>query len=187
MKLDPPDPSAFTIALPTIYGEGIIPPRLPVPPVVKGLPFKFTDEAILAGETDAFVAAVNEKLRLEDERIRRILPSLPAGYSWRGEIEHRHDIDFQSLNGEASIRIVYRLHGRGDVASELRRRVTRDDPMLGMTMSDEDRQTKIREIRARANRSPYLEFYSVDADTLRALLLAASELERGCRCYPGST
>jgi hypothetical protein len=107
-----PDPPPWqTWKLPTIYGEGIIPPRFPVAPIVKGFPLKVEDEAIVHGERHALMRALNEKLRLEDERLRRILPALPAGYSWRGEIQSRHDVDFTSLNGETTMRIVYRLHG----------------------------------------------------------------------------
>lgn len=94
-----------------IYGEGIIPPRHPVPARLVGLPLEVTDDAFAHAEISSLVAAVNEKLRLEDERMRRILPALPAGYSWHGEIQTHEHVDFQSLEGSTTIRIVYRLHG----------------------------------------------------------------------------
>lgn len=94
-----------------IDGAGIIPPRFPVPLRLKSEPIKVTDEAIADASVGHLVRIVNEKLRLEDERVRRILPELPAGYSWRGEIQARDEIDFERNFGETSIRIVYRLHG----------------------------------------------------------------------------
>lgn len=94
-----------------IYGEGIIPPRHPVPSRMTGFPLEVTDEAARDTVLDNLVRVVNEKLRLEDQRMRRLLPALPAGYSWRGEIQTTHDVDFASLEGSTKIRIVYRLHG----------------------------------------------------------------------------
>lgn len=116
MKLEPPRPLAFIpdfgsgLCAP-IHGEGIIPPRHPVPARLVGMPLEVTDEALAHGVVHDLVRLVNEKLRLEDERMRRILPSLPAGYSWRGEIQSHEHVDFASLEGSTTIRIVYRLHG----------------------------------------------------------------------------
>lgn len=101
----------FVRSLPPIYGEGIIPPRVTVPPKVTSFPLEIFDEALAHADTRALMAQVDEKLRLEDERIRRLLPALPAGYSWRGEIEYRDHVDFYSLEGSVTMRIVYRLHG----------------------------------------------------------------------------
>lgn len=94
-----------------IYGAGIIPPRVPVPTRLVGETFRVEDEAMRNGVLDSLIAVVNEKLRLEDERMRRILPDLPAGYSWRGEIQTHDEVDFTHNSGSTSIRIVYRLYG----------------------------------------------------------------------------
>lgn len=95
----------------TINGEGIIPPAHPVPARLVGFPLEVTDEALAHGVVSDLVRVVELKLRLEDERMRRLLPSLPAGYSWRGEIQSHEHVDFASLEGSTTIRIVYRLHG----------------------------------------------------------------------------
>ena len=55
-----------------------------------------------------------EKLRLEDERMRRILPDLPLGYSWRGEIQSEHELDFAHDRGDVTVRLVYRLRPVGE-------------------------------------------------------------------------
>ncbi|UYL87124.1 hypothetical protein QEH40_gp03 [Microbacterium phage OscarSo] len=114
MKLTP-DPRPLGFVHPhlgrPIYGEGIIPPRHPIPSRVTGFPLEVTHEAFERSELESIVSIVNEKLRLEDERMRRILPALPAGYSWRGEIQAHDHVDFASLSGSTTIRIVYRLYG----------------------------------------------------------------------------
>lgn len=61
------------------------------------------------GPLDAAIAEAMDKLRLEDERMRRILPALPAGYSWRGEIESRQHLDFER---DVTMRLVYRIYDR---------------------------------------------------------------------------
>lgn len=116
MKLEPPRPCGWIPDIGSglcapIYGEGIIPPRFPVPDRVVGLPLTVTEDALSKSVVADLVAVVNEKLRLEDERMRRILPALPAGYSWRGEIQSHEHVDFASLEGSTMMRIVYRLHG----------------------------------------------------------------------------
>lgn len=107
----PMHPLGFVRPLPSIFGEGIIPPAHPVPAKVTGFPLEIFDDALAHAEVSALVKLVDEKLRLEDERVRRLLPALPAGYSWHGEIEARERVDFQSLEGSVTMRIVYRLHG----------------------------------------------------------------------------
>lgn len=109
--IPPMHPLGFTRELPSIFGEGIIPPRFPVPAKVAGFPLEIFDDAIAHAEIAPLVKLVDEKLRLEDERVRRLLPALPAGYSWRGEIETREHVDFASLEDSVTMRIVYRLHG----------------------------------------------------------------------------
>ena len=61
---------------------------------------------------DAVIAEAMEKLRREDERMRRILPSLPAGYSWRGEIQSAQHLDFAHDRGDVTMRLVYRVFDR---------------------------------------------------------------------------
>ena len=95
-------PAAFP--MPPIYGAGIIPPAYPIPARVKS--FEISPDLFAPGPLDAAIAEAMEKLRLEDERMRRILPALPAGYSWRGEIDFEHDRD------DVTMRLVYRIHDR---------------------------------------------------------------------------
>jgi len=94
-----------------IFGSGIIPPRVPLPGFMKGGPIVVTDELAETSIIEHLISTVNEKLRLEDERMRRLLPELPAGYSWHGEIVSSHHEDFASMTGETTMKIVYRLHG----------------------------------------------------------------------------
>jgi len=107
-----------------IYGSGIIPPRVTIPESMKGEPITVFDDFVRDVAVDHVVTIVNEKLRLEDERMRRLLPDLPAGYSWRGEVEARDHVDFQSLEGRTSIRIVYRLYDPDGQRMTLRGRET---------------------------------------------------------------
>jgi hypothetical protein len=46
--------------------------------------------------------------------MRRILPSLPAGYSWRGEIQSEHELDFAHDRGDVTVRLAYRLRPVGE-------------------------------------------------------------------------
>lgn len=99
-----------TFPMPPIYGEGIIPPRFPVPARVKS--FEISPDLFAPSPLDTAIAEAMEKLRLEDERMRRILPALPMGYSWRGEIESRQHLDFAHDRGDVTMRLVYRIHDR---------------------------------------------------------------------------
>lgn len=102
--------TAPTFPMPPIYGVGIIPPAHPIPARVKS--FEISPDLFTPGPLDAAIADAMEKLRLEDERMRRILPALPAGYSWRGEIESAQHIDFAHDRGDVTMRLVYRIHDR---------------------------------------------------------------------------
>jgi hypothetical protein len=99
-----------TFPMPPIYGAGIIPPAHPIPARAKS--FEISPDLFAPGPPDAAIAEAMEKLRLEDERMRRILPALPAGYSWRGEIESRQHLDFTHDRGDVTMRLVYRIHDR---------------------------------------------------------------------------
>ena len=99
-----------TFPMPPIYGEGIIPPRYPIPARVKS--FEIPADFFQPSPLDAVIAEAMEKLRREDERMRRILPPLPAGYSWRGEIQSEQHLDFTRDRGDLTMRLVYRIHGR---------------------------------------------------------------------------
>lgn len=101
-----------TFPMPPIYGAGIIPPASPVPARVKS--FEIPADFFQPSPLDAVIAEAMEKLRLEDERMRRILPDLPLGYSWRGEIQSEHELDFAHDRGDVTVRLAYRLRPVGE-------------------------------------------------------------------------
>lgn len=101
--------TAPTFPMPPIYGEGIIPPSFPVPARVKS--FEIPVDYFQPTPLDAAIAEAMEKLRLEGGRMRRILPALPLGYSWRGEIQSAQHLDFAHDRGDVTMRLVYRVCG----------------------------------------------------------------------------
>lgn len=111
MNLEPPRGCITppTFPMPPIYGEGIIPPAFPIPARVKS--FEIPADFFQPSPLDAVLAVAMEKLRLEDERMRRILPALPLGYSWRGEIQSAQHLDFAHDRGDVTMRLVYRVCG----------------------------------------------------------------------------
>ncbi len=93
--------------------EPIAPEPIPalsvIPGRMKSHDLEIFHDALLAAEPSALVATVNAQLRAEDERMRRMLPEAPPGMSWRGEIQARDHIDFQSNRGDIVVRLVYKL------------------------------------------------------------------------------
>lgn len=87
-------------------------PPPPIPARVKS--FEIPADFFQPSPLDAVIAEAMEKLRLEDERMRRILPDLPLGYSWRGEIQSEHELDFAHDRGDVTVRLAYRLRPVGE-------------------------------------------------------------------------
>lgn len=65
----------------------------------------------LADDRPAFVmlADIVSKVLAEDRRVRRMLPPLPAGYEWHGEIQASRDDPESFMRDEEKLRIVYRV------------------------------------------------------------------------------
>lgn len=52
---------------------------------------------------------LNEKIRAEDERLRRMLPEAPPGMEWRAELKWSEADSFEHFRREMQARIEYRL------------------------------------------------------------------------------
>lgn len=49
------------------------------------------------------------KIKAEDERLRRLLPAPPKGYSWHAELMADQAFDWGGLHGDTTYRLRYRL------------------------------------------------------------------------------
>lgn len=98
------------------FERPLLPPALPPAPI-PGLAKPRLDAEIVSEtiEVDAVVATdplaeIMAKVRLEDERMRILLPPAPRGYEWRAEIQTGSPVvDFERGRGDFLVRLAYRL------------------------------------------------------------------------------
>lgn len=85
-------------------------------PALAIVPGQFRSETLRASVDDlidnparAAMDALHDKVKAEDERVRRMLPPAPPGMEWRGELQSSDQIDYQTLRAEVAVRLRYRL------------------------------------------------------------------------------
>lgn len=108
--------SAFEINPETEIREFFARPVLPPAdiPALSITPKPFRSETIAAyldeGPMHEIMAVLFEKVKAEDERVRRMLPPAPPGTEWRGEMQTEQPAyDFNRMHGDVSVRLRYRL------------------------------------------------------------------------------
>lgn len=112
-----PRSEGFLRAFHPYFERPLLPPLVPPAPI-PGLapdatPKRMTSEELeveLVESSTPYVDELMAKVRAEDERMRRLLPSAPEGFEWVGELQTgRPYADFTRNRGELVARLVYRL------------------------------------------------------------------------------
>lgn len=83
--------------------EGVSPER------GESFTFKVTEEDLLSQPIPSMLNDLTEKLRAEDDRLRRLLPDPPVGKVWVADVQRMDDKGF--ADNSVYFRTVYRLEG----------------------------------------------------------------------------
>lgn len=99
----------FAVALPGSPAVGEPLPKLTVTPSrIYAEPINF-DNYSMRGSLDELVRELNVKLAAEDARLRRLLPTAPDGFEWRGEVSSSTEPCVADFTTHETIRLRYRL------------------------------------------------------------------------------